>query len=405
MNVRVAGLSSALAERVTFQGAGDITRDVRPGDPVYLFSEACLARRLRRFLSGFPGAVSYAVKANPEPRVIHTLSAGGVTHFDVASIGEIEAVAALQPGATLHFNNPVKAEDAVETAYRQFNVRSFALDELAELEKIRRATRGAADILYSVRFRLRHGAASYDFGSKFGATPDNTIDMLRRIAGFGARAALIFHPGSQCTDPAVYYRYLQTAARIVRGAGVRVEQINVGGGFPEYYENTSAPALEQYFEAIEGAASDCFEEPPRLMCEPGRAMVASSISLLTRVIHVRGDDGTVFLNDGVYGGMQEQALVDIRFPVRAWRRGALLEEERVSRRVFGPTCDPVDRLSGEIPLPRGLQAGDYLEFGLLGAYGSATSTAFNGFRSSRYYNVDCGFSSALPAASGRMCQW
>jgi ornithine decarboxylase len=221
--------------------------------------------------------------------------------------------------------------------------------------------------------------------------------MLRRIAGFGARAALIFHPGSQCTDPDVYFRYLQTAADVVRRAGVRVEQINVGGGFPEYYENTSAPALEQYFDAIERALSDCFEEAPLLMCEPGRAMVASSISLLTRVIHVRQDDGAVFLNDGVYGGMQEQALVDIRFPVRAWRQGQLLAGQRTCRHVFGPTCDPVDRLSGEISLPRGLQTGDYLEFGLLGAYGSATSTAFNGFRSSRYFNVECGFGSTVPA--------
>ena len=400
MNVQATGLSAVLAERVSFAGAGEITRDVRPGDPVYLFSEACLARRLQRFRSGFPGLVSYAVKANPEARVIRTLVAGGVTHLDVASIGEIEAVAALQPGATLHFNNPVKAEDAVATAYRLFKVRSYALDELSELEKIRRATRSSPDILYSVRFRLPHGAASYDFGSKFGATPDTAIDMLRRIAALGARAALIFHPGSQCTDPELYYRYLQTAACIIRRAGVRVEQINVGGGFPEYYENTSAPILDRYFDAIERAASDCFEEAPLLMCEPGRALVASSISLLTRVIHVRGDDGTVFLNDGVYGGMQEQALVDIRFPVRAWRRGTLLEGERISRRVFGPTCDPVDRLSGEIALPRSLQAGDYLEFGLLGAYGSATSTAFNGFRSSRYFNVDCGFRGTVPAATG-----
>jgi ornithine decarboxylase len=397
MNMQVAGLSPALAERVTFHDAGGITRDVRPDDPVYLFSEACLARRCRRFRSGFPGQVSYAVKANPEPRVIRTLAAGGVTHFDVASIGEVETMAALQPGATLHFNNPVKAEDAVERAYRQFNVRSYALDELSELEKIRRATRRSPEILYSVRFRLPHGAASYDFGSKFGATPDAAIDMLRRIAGFGARAALIFHPGSQCTDPGVYYRYLQTAADVVRRAGVRVEQINVGGGFPEYYENTSAPALEQYFDAVERASSDCFEAAPLLMCEPGRAMVASSISLLTRVIHVRQDDGAVFLNDGVYGGMQEQALVDIRFPVRAWRQGQLLAGERNCRRVFGPTCDPVDRLSGEISLPRGLQTGDYLEFGLLGAYGSATSTAFNGFRSSRYFNVECGFGITVPA--------
>ena len=55
--------------------------------------------------------------------------------------------------------------------------------------------------------------------------------------------------------------------------------------------------------------------------------------------------------------------------------------------IFGPTCDPVDRLSRATALPRGLKTGDYIEFGLLGAYGSATTTTFNGFSSSTYVNV------------------
>jgi ornithine decarboxylase len=127
-------------------------------------------------------------------------------------------------------------------------------------------------------------------------------------------------------------------------------------------------------------------------------MVASAVSLLTRVIHVRDDGRTVFLNDGVYGGMQEQSLVDLRFPVRVWRDGRLLAGRHETCHVFGPTCDPVDRLSCAVSLPVATRDGDYIEFGLLGAYGSATSTAFNGFRSSGYVNVTQGFRLQAPAA-------
>jgi ornithine decarboxylase len=381
-----------------FGCAGEVSALLNPAEPVYLFSEGCLERQVTRFFRSFPGVVSYAVKANPEPRVLAALASRGVCHFDVASLGEVETVAARCRGAVLHFNNPIKPAEAIEAAYRQFGVRSFALDEASELEKIHRTTGGDRDVLYSVRFRLPHGGASYDFGSKFGADPEDAADLLRRVRQLGGRPALTFHPGSQCVEPARYARYLEWAAKIERRAGVVLDQINVGGGFPEYYANAHPPALEEYFLAIAQAAERYFDRVPPLMCEPGRAMVASSVSLLTRVIHVRDDGRTVFLNDGVYGGMQEQAVVDLRFPVRIWREGRILQDEGVTCRVFGPTCDPIDRLSGELSLPGSIRSGDYVEFGLLGAYGSATSTGFNGFRSGHYFNVARGFPPSLHVA-------
>lgn len=189
----------------------------------------------------------------------------------------------------------------------------------------------------------------------------------------------------------MYERYLAAAAQISAAAGVQLVQINVGGGFPERYENARVPQLETYFDVIDQALRRHFNRPPRLMCEPGRAMVAPSVSLLSRVIHVRDDGRTLFLNDGVYGGMQEQSLVDLRLPVKVWRGARQLVGYSVDYQAFGPTCDPVDRLSRKMALPADVTAGDYIEFGLLGAYGSATSTSFNGFRSASYVNVLRGF--------------
>jgi len=125
------------------------------------------------------------------------------------------------------------------------------------------------------------------------------------------------------------------------------------------------------------------------MCKPGRAMIASCISLLVQVIHVREGEGsrTAFINDGVYGGLQEQNMADFRLPIHVWRKAKRVKTHRVPYTVFGPTCDPSDRLPRALDLPLDLQAGDYLEFGLVGAYGSATATTFNGFDSQQYVNV------------------
>tara|TARA_R110002110_G_scaffold415765_3_gene655328 strand:+ start:98169 stop:99329 length:1161 start_codon:yes stop_codon:yes gene_type:complete len=374
-----------------YADTADVLARLQPAEPLYLFCRQALAERAQQFLTQFCGKVSYAVKANPEPRVLRTLLSAGITHFDVASISEIASVHALAPGARLHFNNPVKARAAVKEAYQRYGVRSYALDEQSELEKILQATDSDPEVMYSVRFKLAHQNASYDFGSKFGCHPREAVALLRAINRAGARAALTFHPGSQCTDPAAYSRYLKVAADIMAEAQVPIAQINVGGGFPEYYRNTAAPSLVDYFDHLRQARDHSFSEPVPLMCEPGRAMVAPSTSLLVSVVHVRQDQQTVFINDGLYGGMQEQSLVDLQLPARVWRQGMPYTGNPQHYRIFGPTCDPVDRLPRDIALPGALVEGDIIEFGLLGAYGSATATAFNGFGSGTYCNVQRGY--------------
>jgi ornithine decarboxylase len=370
-----------------YESAAEITGKLKPADPLYLFCPKTLRARAMRFTDHFPGMVSYAVKANPEPRVLDTLAAAGLQNFDVASLEEVRQVSAHCPGATLHFNNPVKAEEAVAESYLRYGVRSFALDELSELEKIQRCTGGDPAVTYTVRFKLEHSDAAYDFGSKFGASEERAVELLRAIEKTGAQAALTFHPGSQCTDPQMYDRYLKAAASILERANVPVSFINVGGGFPEHYMGTSLPPLEEYCAVITAAMQRYFDTDIPLMCEPGRGMVASCVSLLARIIHIRDCGTSLFVNDGVYGGMQEQSLVDISLPVRAWRDGESLDTELTDYHVFGPTCDPVDRLSRATALPGGLRTGDYIEFGLLGAYGSVTTTNFNGFTSNTYVNV------------------
>lgn len=387
MTIGVGSVLKRWSNQKTYECAGEITGQLAPLEPAYLFCESRLKARAARFLAGFAGTVSFAVKSNPEPRVLQTLAHSGVAHFDVASVQEVRAVLGNCPAATLHFNNPVKAVEAIEQAYNNHGVRSFALDEISELRKIEAATGGDTSVMYTVRFKLPHNGAAYDFGSKFGATAEQAVSLLQAIDALGARPALTFHPGSQCTDPQMYQRYLEAAADIARRAGVTPELINVGGGFPEHYLGTDLPALEEYFSAITAAMERYFDEPIPLMCEPGRAMVAPAVSLLCRVIHVRDCGRSVFLNDGVYGGMQEQSIVDLRFPARIWRDGKILEGSEASYQMFGPTCDPVDKMSRPVALPVGLRDGDYIEFGLLGAYGSVTATRFNGFNPGSYLDV------------------
>jgi ornithine decarboxylase len=113
-----------------------------------------------------------------------------------------------------------------------------------------------------------------------------------------------------------------------------------------------------------------------LWCEPGRALSAEYASVLVRVEKRRGDQ--LYINDGAYGALFDAAHIGWRFPVKLVR-----EDDSGLRDMpfsfYGPTCDDMDHMAGPFYLPADMGPGDYIEIGMLGAYGCAMRTAFNGF--------------------------
>lgn len=356
----------------------EIIRTKQPDHPVLVFAPSILQATARRFLLGFPGLVTYAVKSNPDEMVIQNLVAAGIRGFDVASPYEIDMIRRLAPGAALHYHNPVRGRDEIAHAVKA-EVKTWSVDSVSELEKLIEMV-PTENCEISVRFKLPVNGAAYNFGAKFGATAELAAKLLARAAEAGFIPSLTFHPGTQCTDPMAWDAYIRTAAEICQTAGVHAHRLNVGGGFPNHRKQGPAPVLEDIFALIDRVATEAFgAERPQLVCEPGRGLVGDAFTHVTRVKALR--DGThVFLNDGVYGGLAELPLVGnidriaVYSPEGIRRTGAPVE-----RIVFGPTCDSVDRLPGELALPGDLAEGDFIAFEGMGAYSSATNTRFNGF--------------------------
>jgi ornithine decarboxylase len=368
-----------------------IAASLRPEQPVLCFAAEALAARARRFLTGFPGETAYAVKCNPAPEIVMTAAAAGIGVFDVASLVEVELVGTLAPAARIHYHNPVKSRAEIAHAYGAFGVRRFAADSAEEIAKIVAVTGGDRSVEIAVRFRLpAHGRSAHDFSSKFGVDPGQATALLQLVASRGLVPVLTFHPGSQCTDPGAYARHIAAAGGIVARSGVQIRALNVGGGFPSRYLGADAPALETFFEAIADAASAAFPNgAPMLECEPGRGLVAPSMSLLARVKAVRPASREVFLNDGIYGSLLEVAQApQLQPPYRVIRDGRTHRADVVAWTVYGPTCDPLDKLPNALLLPADLGEDDFVEFGALGAYGGATATRFNGYGDARIIAVE-----------------
>ncbi|MBL8907977.1 MAG: type III PLP-dependent enzyme [Rhizobiales bacterium] len=369
------------SEPPSFLDAADVARKLAPDMPVFCFSAAALRGRARLFIDSFPGEVSYAVKANASPDVLATLAETGMTLWDVASIDEMRAVRSVSTEARFHYHNPIKSRFEIREAHVRFDCRRFAVDCLEELDKISEVIGLSSDVEIAVRFVLKRetGSSAHDFSSKFGASETEAAKLLREAADRGYRVVLTFHPGSQCSSPAAYERHILAAHRIADHAGVRLAALNVGGGFPADYPNSPAPPLETFFQAICTSSERAFGPSLKLECEPGRAMVASSHSLLTRIKLIRNGN-EIFLNDGIYGALLECAQVPELMPrIRTIRSGKPLQDPDQEYTIYGPTCDPLDVLPGRHRLPVKIKEGDYLEFVPVGAYGAATSTRFNGY--------------------------
>ncbi|HEY9554652.1 MAG TPA: type III PLP-dependent enzyme [Allosphingosinicella sp.] len=351
----------------------------RPVQPVTLIRPHAARRAARFFVEKFPGTSMYAVKANPSPDLLKLLWDSGVTHYDVASIAEVRLLAETLPEATLCFMHPVKAEEAIEEAYFEHSVRTFSLDTMDELEKILRATRSASDLNLCVRLRVSSDHSKLSLASKFGAEPGETKALLFAARQAADALGICFHVGSQAMTPAAYSEAMQRVRAAIVEAAVTVDIVDVGGGFPSVYPGMEPPPLEAYFEVIHKA----FESLPisysaELWCEPGRALCAEYASVLVRVEKRRGDE--LYINDGAYGALFDAAHVGWRFPVKLVREQAS-ETKDVPFSFYGPTCDDLDHMAGPFHLPADVAAGDYIEIGMLGAYGCAMRTGFNGFGS------------------------
>ena len=363
----------------TYQFPLDLVRERSPERPVALVRPRSVSVAARWFQDNLKADVFYAVKANPSAWVIEALIGAGVTAFDVASLSEIELVRSVSADARLAFMHPVKGRSAITRAYFDHGVRTFALDSHDELRKILDATGGAKDLNLIVRMAVSADGAAYTLSGKFGVATHDAPSLLLAVrqATVDGLMGVSFHVGSQCMRPSAYEAAMAQVGRAISRAGVFVDIVDVGGGFPSVYPGMVPPDMQEYADAIHRGFNEMpVSETTELWCEPGRALVAESSSILCQVELRKGD--ALYLNDGSYGSLFDATHSRWPFPVKLVRDGDSAAELKPFR-FYGPTCDSIDHMPGPFYLPADVREGDYIEIGMLGAYGVAMSTGFNGY--------------------------
>jgi ornithine decarboxylase len=362
-----------------YRTPAELIRTVPVARPVLAFRPHAATRAARWFLDNFPGQTLYALKANDAPHVVAALFNAGIRHFDVASPQEMRQAAQF-PGATVCIMHPVKPRAFIAEAYHDFGIRTFALDSEEELEKILVGTGHAKDLTLMVRMACPSTFSEIPLEGKFGIAWHKAADLLQATRQVSDAMGVTFHAGSQTMCPTGFTQAMRKISQQIVSAGVMVDIVDVGGGFPARYPGLEPPPLHSYIRDIGHA----FEAMPvgqscELWCEPGRALVAEAESVLVQVEARKGN--TLYINDGAFGTLYDAAHCQFVYPAKAISADGrdMGEWGLTGFDLYGPTCDSADHLPGPFMLPGVIAEGDYIEIGNIGAYGRVMASRFNGF--------------------------
>ena len=372
-----------------FKSVEELINQLKPEKPVYCIRKKSVLTASNFFQKNFPGEILYAVKTNPHPVVIKTLIESGINQFDVASVEEIKQVRKFSSSAKCSFMHTIKSPESIKRAYFEFGIKTFSLDTKEELIKIINNTDNAKDLELFVRIAVSNEHAEIDLSKKFGALNSEALGLLRLAKQYAKKVGLSFHVGSQCMHPISYAKGITEIGNIIKKTKIIPDYINVGGGFPSIYPDLVPDNLMAYFNEIKKSLENLkIENMPKIICEPGRALVAESGSTIVRV-NLRKKQ-KLYINDGTYGTLFDAGTPNIVYPSKMIKENSskIISKKMTAFSFFGPTCDSMDYMKGPFVLPNNIRENDYIELGQLGAYGLTFRTHFNGFYSDEVYEVE-----------------
>jgi ornithine decarboxylase len=342
--------------------------------PFLIVDTAIVREKARRFLAAMPRVrPHYAVKANPDRRVLKVLVEEGVG-FEIASTTELDLLLGLGvPAAEIFFSNPVKSRDAVAYAASK-GVEWFVVDSPDEVRKVFEVKPDAKQYL---RIAAPNIGSDWPLSGKFGAGAADSREIVALAARLGADlAGITFHVGSQCRNPENWRVGMEKARGLfdqMLKAGLKPRLLNIGGGFPVRHVKP-IPSIE-VIGAVVNEGLKAFPPEVQVIAEPGRYLVSDAGYFVCRVLGTASRAGKRWMHwdAGMFGGVIE-TTEGLKYKLRTDRSGP-----DIPWTVGGPTCDSVDIVLRDEPLPSDLQEGDFVYIRNAGAYTTAYASNFNGF--------------------------
>ena len=315
---RALGLATALDRH---PGGADIAKQ-RPVQPVTLLRPHAARRAARFFVEKFPGRSLYAVKANPSPDLLRILWDAGVTHYDVASIGEVRLVPRPCPKRCCASCTRSRPRKPSPRPISSMTCGPSASIRMEELDKIVRATStdgvAATDLNLLVRIRVSSDHAKLSLAAKFGAEPHEVKALLMAARQASDALGICFHVGSQAMSPAAYAEAMAGFATRSSKRRSRSTSSMSAAVSPRPIRAWSRRRSRAISRSSTRPSKRCRSATrPNCGASPAARSAPNMRSVLVRVEKRRGDE--LYINDGAYGALFDAAHIGWRYPVRLIR--------------------------------------------------------------------------------------
>jgi len=357
------------------------------GTPFYVYSQATLERHYQVFadaLKDINATICFAVKANSNIAVIKALSDLGAG-ADVVSVGEMKrALKAGVPANKIVYSGVGKSRNelkaAVETGIRQINVESE--EELAVLNEVAQEMGARMPIVLRVNpdvdAKTHAKISTGKSGNKFGIDWKRAVEVYQRasnMAGVDPKG-LACHIGSQLTDLEPFraaFRRMKEMVAELRGLGLDVSRVDLGGGLGIPYDEGETPLPVEYGKLVVEELGDLDVE---FEFEPGRMIVGNAGILVSEVIYVKeGLSKTFAIIDAAMNDLMRPSLYDAYHAIVPVME-ADGEKAKQLYDVVGPICETGDTFAKDRLLNK-LKNGDLIAFRTAGAYGATMSNTYN----------------------------
>ena len=370
------------------------------GTPLYVFDEETLRGRCREFQSEFRSrypdtVVAYAAKVYLG-RALAAILVQEEMALDVVSGGELAIAASVSfPPERIYFHGNNKSALDLREAL-DYGVGRIVIDNFHEMQLLNGLSQGA-EKRQPVLLRLSPGIDPHTHAYITTGTVDSKFGIpLATGQGEAAVRQVLEMPGLELVGLHVHLGslvfelepYLQAvavvlafAAEMVKKHGLRLKEFSPGGGFAvQYVEGRAPPSVAEYAETITSAVTEGCQEHglplPRLIVEPGRAIVARAAVALYTVGSSKDVPG-VRRFVSVDGGMADNIrppLYDARYEALVANKA--LETRRETVTIAGRYCESGDILIRDAELAP-LEAGDILAMATAGAYALPMASNYN----------------------------
>jgi len=368
---------------MNYENIASFISGLNPRHPTYLFYPSKIEQNIHLFNSFFPNNFLYAIKTNSHLDILTTIYNYGIRKYDVASIQEIETISKFKD-VDLYYMNPNKDEEDIYDAYHKYGVRSFSLDCLDEFHKILKVLNNPKDLNLFLRIHIEHTSSYFNLSTKFGANQYQALKIIKEYKKYNVPLNICFHVGSQCESPNDFYQAIQSIHTLLKNIDLKLEVLDIGGGFPSEVYGKKIPNIIEYFNVIKIAADNFFPDTTIIM-EPGRAIVANSCHLIAKIIQCQNQ--IITLNTGIYNGlMDSNKNINLRYKHRCLRLWDQVLCEKYG--LQGPTCCSEDVMPGPYYFPNNIKTNDYIIFEDAGAYSLCLNTDFNGLGKYNFINME-----------------